>query len=55
MIYCSVVIVILCLIKGTVQQEVRWVKIGINQTAMKICIAGNVVYHVPRDTITRGA
>jgi hypothetical protein len=26
--------------KGTVQRELRWVKIGINRTAMKIWIAG---------------
>ncbi len=26
--------------KGTVQRELRWVKIGINRTAMKICIDG---------------
>ena len=26
-------------LKGTVQRELRWVKIGINRTAMKICIA----------------
>ncbi len=25
--------------KGTVQRELRWFKIGINRTAMKICIA----------------
>jgi hypothetical protein len=31
--------------KGTVQRELRWVKIGINRTAMKICIAGNC--HLP--------
>jgi hypothetical protein len=28
-----------CWIKGTVQRELRWVKIGINRTAMKIWIA----------------
>ncbi len=32
-------------IKGTVQRELRWVKIGINRTAMKICIAGK--YRLP--------
>ncbi len=42
-------------IKGTVQRELRWVKIGINRTAMQICIAASVIYHAPRDTITRGA
>ncbi len=32
-------------IKGTVQRELRWVKIGINRTARIKCIAGNC--HLP--------
>jgi hypothetical protein len=33
-------------LKGTVQRELRWVKIGINRTARKHCIAGKC--HLPR-------
>jgi hypothetical protein len=36
---------LLVTVKGTVQRELRWVKIGINPTAMKICIAGKC--HLP--------
>jgi hypothetical protein len=43
------------IVKGTVQRELRWVKIGINRTAMKSGLPASVVYHAPRDTITRGA
>jgi hypothetical protein len=42
-------------VKGTVQPELRWVKVGINRTAMKSVLPASVVYHAPRDTITRGA
>jgi hypothetical protein len=34
--------------KGTVQRELRWVKIGINRTAMKICIAGKCRLPCPK-------
>ncbi len=34
--------------KGTVQRELRWVKIGINLTAMKICIAGKCCLPCPK-------
>jgi hypothetical protein len=34
--------------KGTVQPELRWVKIGINRTAMKICIAGKCRLSCPK-------
>jgi hypothetical protein len=35
-------------IKGTVQPELRWVKIGINRTAMKICVAGKCRLSCPK-------
>jgi hypothetical protein len=35
-------------VKGTVQPELRWVKIGINRTAMKICIAGKCRLSCPK-------
>jgi hypothetical protein len=35
-------------IKGTVQLELRWVKIGINRTAMKICVAGKCRLSCPK-------
>ncbi len=35
-------------IKGTVQGELRWVKIGINRTALKICIAGKCRLPCPK-------
>ena len=34
--------------KGTVQRELRWVKIGINRTAMKIWIAGKCRLTCPK-------
>ncbi len=34
--------------KGTVQRELRWVKIGINRTAMKIWIAGKCRLSCPK-------
>ncbi len=39
---------IILYIKGTVQPELRWVKIGINRTAMKICIAGKCRLSCPK-------
>jgi hypothetical protein len=35
-------------LKGTVQPELRWVKIGINRTAMKICVAGKCPLPCPK-------
>ncbi len=35
-------------LKGTVQPELRWVKIGINRTAMKICVAGKCRLSCPK-------
>jgi hypothetical protein len=35
-------------LKGTVQRELRWVKIGINRTAMKICIAAKCRLPCPK-------
>ncbi len=35
-------------IKGTVQRELRGVKIGINGTAMKICVAGKCRLSCPK-------
>jgi hypothetical protein len=35
-------------LRGTVQPELRWVKIGINRTAMKICIAGKCRLPCPK-------
>ncbi len=39
---------LVCPLKGTVQPELRWVKIGINRTAMKICIAGKCRLSCPK-------
>jgi hypothetical protein len=36
------------MIKGTVQPELRGVKIGINRTAMKICVAGKCRLSCPK-------
>jgi hypothetical protein len=35
-------------LKGTVQPELRWVNIGINRTAMKICVAGKCRLSCPK-------
>jgi hypothetical protein len=35
-------------LKGTVQRELRWVKIGINRTARKIWIAGKCRLSCPK-------
>jgi hypothetical protein len=36
------------ILKGTVQPELRGVKIGINRTAMKICVAGKCRLSCPK-------